>query len=195
MLKDIKRIFKVMVGCVVIVVSPYICANTMNIPIELECSKNLMMAPWHVFGGKPGIQYSLTTEGLRDVGKDGIVKIVDVNSLGRTLYGLHVSVVAKCIPLDEEADMSLTGSHLACNDGEGIKIKMFEPNGDPDKYHYVGTLTITVDEKGKEEKKQKELNDVTTVFGSKEELLKTKIESTKSKVKENCRFINNFSSF
>lgn len=192
MLKNITKILKVIVTCTVIMVSPYACAGTMTIPIELECSRGLMLAQWVTFNGEPGTQYTLTTKGIRDAErkKEGIITVRNVNSLGRTHYGLYVYVEARCMPRNGEVNMSLTGSSLTCDEGEGIKIKMSEPNSmNKNGYNYVGTLTIVQDEK--EESK------VATVIDSKRKPLQYKTQLIVPETEpHNCHFgFDSFANF
>lgn len=66
-------------------------------------------------------------------------------------------MLALCVPsiplLDGvTTNVSLTNSYLSCNIGEGIKVRMSEPNSsDPNKYHYIGTLTVTENKEHKQE--------------------------------------------
>ena len=171
--RNVVRVIRMIVGCTAIIVSSYTYAGTTThvIPLEFKCGSNPVGAPWYVFNGTPGVQYTLTTKGIREIGKDYIMEINDINGIGKTSYGLCVYVEARCIPLDDETDISLTGNSLACNVGEGIKIKMFEPNSvNPDKYHYVGTLTIT---RHKEKIQEITTDNTTTVSDSEKEQLQS----------------------
>lgn len=153
MLGNVVRIIKaVVVTCIITIVSAYAYAGVVHIPLEIPCSRNPMIAPYVIFGGMPGVKYTLTTVGLRVDGGDEIEEIVNSGGLEKTRYGLYTYVGARCIPTDEAINVSLSGSSIMCNEGEGIKVRMLEPNGsNSDQYHYVGVLTITY----KEEKKQK----------------------------------------
>ena len=97
-----------------------------------------------------------------DKKEDKIVEIVNANfhhrvssySSSETRDGLHVYVEARC-ESQIEKEISPTGKSLICNVGDGIEIRMLEPNSsDPNKYNYVGTLTIT-----KNVKQQKTITD------------------------------------
>lgn len=146
MLKNIKKIFRVVLGCIAIIVAPHVYSKTIHIPVELRCSKNPTTASWKVLNGISGVQYTITTKGLRESGND-IMKIVNVDGLGTVNDDLHVYVEARCLPQNDEVDISPTDSSLACNQGEGIAVKMFAPNNiDPNKYHYVGILAVTENE-------------------------------------------------
>lgn len=141
------------VGCVIVAISCACCAMVEQYPVEIKCSPNPIDVPWRVLNGESRFQFTITTEGLRVDGKDSIEEIVDTESVRTKHSGLHAFVVARCIPSNKGADITLTGSFLTCGVGEGIRIKMFSPNSiDPDKYHYVGVLTaVTQDEEKKQE--------------------------------------------
>jgi hypothetical protein len=78
MLKGIAKIFKITVGFIAIMASSCICAETIPVPIEIQCSSDFMESSWMTIGGISGVQYVLETKGLRDseVGRD----IVEVNA-------------------------------------------------------------------------------------------------------------------
>ncbi len=144
--KNIMQIARLVVGCIVITISPYICATVKveNIPGEWECSKGPKSAPWVTFDGIPGTQYTLTTKGLYENGKESVTEVVDIDNVPMTRDGVLMIVGAKCMPsLEEGAAVSLTGSSLVCGVGEGIAVKMFAPNNiNSNKYHYVGTIAV-----------------------------------------------------
>ena len=186
--KKIARIFKVIVGCMTIMVSPYVCANTIHVPVEIGCSNNLLESPWITFNGIPGVRYTLTTRGLRDSeANEDVVKVVNAGLVSKTIYGLHVHVEARCIPRNNGKYVSITGTVLGCGIGEGIKINMFAPNSsDSNRYRYVGMLTISQDEK-KEYKGN-------IIFNGKEELSQVKIKLDIPEVEpRSYNFINSFS--
>ncbi len=145
--RKIARIIRMMVGCAAIIISSYSYAETIQVPVEIKCSKNPIVSPWVIFNGETGVRYTLITEGLRVDSKEDIAEVIRTTGVGRTSGGLPMCIEARCIPsTDNGTDMSFTGSSLACNSGEGIKVKMFIPNSvNPDKYHYVGMLGITRD--------------------------------------------------
>lgn len=150
MLKNIILITKAAVCCATIIICSYASAEVVHIPVEIPCSENPMVAPWITYNGEPKIQYAITTEGLRETEKEGVLEVINVNGLGRTHEGIHTYVEARCMPADVETDVSLTNSSLICKKGEGIKIKMFEPNSiNPGQYRYVGILTIMTENKKK----------------------------------------------
>lgn len=145
MLKDISQIVRATICYTLVMASPYACAETTYTPVEIKCSNNPMVAQWTMFAGRPGVQYTLTTDGLREEGKEGIAEVVRTRYVGRTRDGLHMFVAARCTSSpNTDVDISLTGNFLECNMGDGIEVIMLEPNnGNPDKYHYVGTLAAT----------------------------------------------------
>ena len=170
MLKNIIRIVGMIIGCITIIISSYAYAEVIQVSVEIPCSPNPIAAPWVTFDGEPEVQYSLTTNGLLEDRKEGVVEIVKIGSLSRTPDGLYVYVGARCIPTDVATNISLTGSTLTCNVGEGIKVSMLEPNNrNPDKYRYSGKLTITRDEK--KEGQEVSVVNATTVYDSEVERL------------------------
>lgn len=148
MLKNILQIVKAIVCCTIITVSPYVCAETISIPVELTCSPNPMVATRVEFPGELGVRYTLITDGLRK--NEGVVEVIRPGTKTkrtRDSSGTSVYVEARCIPSDVEAEMSSTGSSLGCSIGEGIEVLMLEPNSsDPNAYRYVGTLFKTKNE-------------------------------------------------
>lgn len=145
MLKNIVQIIRAVFFCVITVVS-YACYATIEyIPVEIKCGKNPMTAPQFIINGEPGTQYILSTNGLR---VDGVMEeVIKTGSVGRTRDGMHMYTGARCTSAVDGVDISLTGSVISCGIGEGIKVKMYEPNSrNSDKYHYVGTLTIIREE-------------------------------------------------
>lgn len=145
-------IIKAITYCTTIIFSLCCYADGAQITIKVPCSKNFMAAveaPWVMYPGVPGAQYTLTTVGLLDSAKGESVMEVHKEDgfLSKTHDNVNVSVEAKCVPRDVGADISSTGSSLSCDISEGIKIKMYSPtNVDPNKYNYVGVLTIDKDE-------------------------------------------------
>ena len=191
--KSMVQIIRVVIGCVAIITSPYIYAGVVHVPVIIKCSSNLMESPWVVFDGAPGTQYTITTKGLRDneIGEE-VVEVTNDGLVEKTSYGLPAYVEAKCIPSNEATNISLTNSFLTCNKGEGIKVNMFMPNSsNPNRYHYVGMLTIALDEKKE--------SDFITTLDSEDELLQAKIKKTKldiSGIKSKCYdFVSNFGDF
>lgn len=144
MLKNVMQTVRIIVCCAVVVVSPYAYAEVTYIPVEIKCSNNPMAAQWITFAGDPGVQYTITTEGLREDGKEGVAEVVRTRYVGRTRDGLHMFAAARCVSSpNTDVDISLTGSSLECSIGDGIEATMLEPNSsNPDKYHYVGTLAV-----------------------------------------------------
>ncbi len=146
--KRIVQIIKMLVSCVISIISAYTNAEVTYAPVELNCSSSPMKTPWLVIKGTPRIQYTLATKGLREDGKEAILEVANVDGAGKTSSGLFVYVEARCISSNEEVNISLTDDFIACNVGDGLIVRMREPNNiDPDKYHYVGVLTIIRDEK------------------------------------------------
>ncbi len=166
--RNILQIVRMIVGCVATILSSYGYAGITHSPVELKCSSNPMAAPWLMLKGTIGIQYTLTTKGLREDGKESITEVAKIDNIGKTSNGLSVYIEARCIPLNEEVDISLTDSFLTCNVGDGLIVRMFEPNNiNPDKYHYVGILTITRNEK----KVLESTNSNSTIVGNNEQQL------------------------
>jgi hypothetical protein len=137
-------------------------AGKIQIPVEIQCSNSPLTSPWVIFNGEPGSQHTLITNGLREEGREGILEVVEIEGIGRTCYGLHVCVEARCILSNNRANLSLTGSYFTCEVGEGMRVTMFAPNSsNPDKYHYVGTLITSRDEE-KMQKVTKKMQEVTS---------------------------------
>jgi hypothetical protein len=161
------RIVSAMFCLLMLVYSQYGYAVTVNVPIELQCSRNPLLSSWVTIPGQPGTQYALTTMGIKESirEEEGVLEVIKISNVGRTHYGLHVFVEARCMPSNKGNDLSLTGSLLVCADGEGIKVRMFEPNSsDPDKYRYAGMLVVN---KSEEETKQIIIDQTNVVYDKK----------------------------
>jgi hypothetical protein len=80
----------------------------------------------------------VTTCGLRKNGESNIAEITRVNGHAQAYNGVDVAIYAKCTGVTTRKNISLTGSTLWCNKGEGISVTMSKPI-DPniDKYHGV----------------------------------------------------------
>lgn len=140
MLKNIMEILRNMIAFTAIIVSSSVCAGMDPIHVELG-----MGDPWKVFPGEDGVRYKITSSGLQDarIGNK-IVKVIKTGIFNKTPDGLMVYVSARCIPLNNGKNISLTGSVLMCDEGAGIKLKMFKPDGrtsDLGRYHFVATIT------------------------------------------------------
>jgi len=88
-------------------------------------------------------------DGSGKYGKKQFQKVAKINGReSQTPTGMKVNVTARCIGDGRaDADVSATDSFLICRKGDGIKVRMFEPTDiDPNRYRYVGKLTITTDE-------------------------------------------------
>lgn len=159
MLKNKTQVVKTMICCIVIIFTPYICAETTYTSVEIPCSCNPIVAAkdhWAVFKGETGVQYTLITEGLRKNGAASIIEVLRDSHVGggRTNDGLqtYVFVEVRCIPFDGEHVISATGDSLTCPVGSGINVAMFEPNsGNPNEYHYIGILAATKNEEKTQE--------------------------------------------
>lgn len=146
----INKVAAVMFYFAILVYSQCGYAESIDIPVEIPCSNSPIESSWMIFSGNPGIRYTIATNGIREFGKEGVAEVYEDRGISRTQDGLRVYIGANCMSSDKVTNVSLTGSALACEEGEGIRIRMVEPNdANLDKYHYVGTLTITTDEKQK----------------------------------------------
>lgn len=116
------------------------CAETTTVVKSIQCSESFINAPWHEYKGKPDIQLSLTTKGMREYGKDAELRQTKINIeaicsseyLNRSEYWTY---------------MWPPGAKITCKKGESLFVSMLEPNDpDKDRYHYIGALTIVRDE-------------------------------------------------
>lgn len=96
MLRNIVKIIITMIWYIAVIASPYAFAKTTYVPVEIQCSRHPMRAQWTTFDGIPGVQYTLTTMGLRKDGSNEIDAVVDTGGVGRTYYGLYVHAGAMC---------------------------------------------------------------------------------------------------
>jgi hypothetical protein len=130
-------------------------AGIVSFDLVIKCSRNFMEAPWHTYNGEPNTRYSVRTKGMMITGISNIVTPIDWWITVSPLLPESIHIDAKCIASDghEEywVNMWSPGKTLTCRKGDGISIKMFEPNDEnPNKYQYIASLTIERDDEKKE---------------------------------------------
>jgi hypothetical protein len=128
-------------------------ALTAQIEIVIGCEASSLVANWCRIDGEPDMQYSLTTKGLK----------VDENMVNCDYKIKPINVLARCIPPFAEVDMFPSPGAfptITCPKGYGLEVAMIQPNDpNPNKYQYVGILTMTQDEK---EKFNNTINNIST---------------------------------
>ena len=159
MIKNIARIVRNIVICILITFISYTCyAGITSIEISVGCNENPNIIRQRIYAGSPDTQLSLVTKGMQVAGTDGL--IVDWDNFKPQQHMPNLSdpdIIAECAPyfsgrrlLDVDFTYELMwppNKTLVCKKGEGIDISVITPNdADPSKYQYVATLVINKDE-------------------------------------------------
>jgi len=128
-------------------------AKTESAEIYIKCSKTIESSPWILYKGKPGLQYTLTTKGMKVPNKSELVTdwteyLIEDENAPNTCANIHAvcgeNVKGSFTQMWPKKGSILNAKHT-CNKGESIMVCMLDPECKSGEYTYVGVLRKDID--------------------------------------------------